>query len=43
LLTVSKNLMPYSSARACPLAVGTACISREKGGENEKENVIQGY
>jgi hypothetical protein len=24
-LTVSKNWIPYSSARACPFEVGTAC------------------
>lgn len=28
--TVSKNLMPYSSARACPFEVGTACIQTIK-------------
>lgn len=27
-LTVSKNLIPYSSARACPFDVGTACRRR---------------
>lgn len=26
-LTVSKNLIPYSSARACPFEVGTACTN----------------